>query len=121
MFDYERKQAGQEAVKRPKADKENRTGIPSRLRERIEKRSGLSLDDVQVHYNSAKPSGLNALAYTQGNQVYVGPGQERYLGHELGHVVQQKLGKVHADTMIQGKPVNTDERLEREADRIGSG
>lgn len=119
MFEYEKKPGEPETVRAPREAKKNRTGIPSRLKERIERESGLSLDDVQVHYNSGKPSGLGALAYTQGSQVYVGPGQERHLGHELGHVVQQKLGKVRADTTINGMPVNTDKALEQEADRIG--
>lgn len=45
----------------------NRTGIPDRLKEDVENRSGLPLDDVQVHYNSDKPTQFDALAYTQGN------------------------------------------------------
>lgn len=68
--------------------KSNNTGIPAEMKERAETASGLSFDDVRVHYNSGKPSQLNALAYTQGNQVYIAPGQEQHLGHELGHVVQ---------------------------------
>lgn len=68
----------------------NLTGISDSMKTRFEGLSGFSFDDVRVHYNSGKPAQLQALAYTQNNQVYVGPGQEKYLGHELGHVVQQK-------------------------------
>lgn len=101
--------------------KENGTGIPAQLKEHMEKHTGLSLDDVRVHYHSDMPKRLDALAYTQGNQVYIGAGQERHLPHELGHVVQQKLGKVRADTRHEsGVMMNTDERLEREADVIGA-
>ncbi|MDE5819595.1 MAG: DUF4157 domain-containing protein [Lachnospiraceae bacterium] len=100
---------------------ENRTGIPTQLKERMEQHTGLSLNDVRVHYHSDLPARLDALAYTQGNQVYIGAGQERHLPHELGHVVQQKLGKVRADTRHEsGVLMNTDAKLEREADEIGA-
>ena len=102
--------------------KENRTGIPTQLKERMEQRTELSFDDVRVHYNSGMPSKLGALAYTQGNQVEIGPGQERHLPHELGHVVQQKLGLVRANAMHPlGVAMNTEEALERQADEIGAG
>ena len=102
--------------------KENRTGIPTQLKERMEKNTGLSFDDVRVHYNSDLPAKLDALAYTKGNQVEIGPGQERHLPHELGHVVQQKLGIVRANAMhSSGVAMNTDAGLERQADEIGAG
>lgn len=102
--------------------KENRTGIPTRLKERMERRTGLSFDDVRVHYNSDMPARLGALAYTQGSRVEIGPGQERHLPHELGHVVQQKLGLVRANAMhSSGVAMNTEEGLERQADEIGAG
>lgn len=98
------------------------TGIPAQLQKRLEKKTGVSMEDVQVHYYSDRPAKLDALAYTQGNHVYIGPGQERHLPHELGHVVQQKLGKVRAnETHPSGAAMNTEERLEREADEIGKG
>lgn len=98
----------------------NLTGIPTQMKLDYERRSGLSFDDVRVHYNSARPARLQALAYTQGTQVYVGPGQERHLPHELGHVIQQKLGLVHPTMRMGGMPVNDDPRLERAADLMGS-
>lgn len=102
--------------------RENRTGIPQQLKERMEQNTGLSFDDVRVHYNSALPKKLDALAYTKGNQVEIGPGQERHLPHELGHVVQQKLGLVRANAMHpSGVALNTDAGLERQADEIGAG
>lgn len=105
----------------PAARAQNRTGIPTQLKERMEYHTGLSLDDVRVHYHSDMPKRLDALAYTQGNQVYLGAGQERHLPHELGHVVQQKLGKVQPDTRHEsGALMNTDAALEREADEIGA-
>lgn len=94
----------------------NRTGMPDNMKRKYEALSGLSMDDVRVHYNSGRPSQLGALAYTQGSHVYVAPGQERHLGHELGHVIQQKQGRVRATDSFDGVAVNLDDRLEREAD-----
>lgn len=99
--------------------KSNHTGIPDRMKENIEAASGFSFDDVRVHYQSDRPSKVQALAYTQGNQVYVGPGQDNHLGHELGHVVQQKQGRVQATESIGGMPLNTSRALEQEADMLG--
>lgn len=82
----------------PVSQKPNNTGIPDAMKARFENLSGFSFDDVKVHYNSDKPAQLQAHAYAQGNQVYMGPGQEKHLGHELGHVVQQKQGRVRATT-----------------------
>lgn len=97
-------------------NKPNLTGIPTQMKLDFEQRSGLSFDDVRVHYNSDKPAQLQALAYTQGTQVYVGPRQERHLPHELGHVVQQKQGRVKTNGLIKNIPVNVEASLEHEAD-----
>lgn len=94
----------------------NRTGLPDDMKKHYENLSGLSMDDVRVHYNSGNPARLGALAYTRGSHVYVAPGQERHLGHELGHVIQQKQGRVRATDSFDGVAVNLDDRLEREAD-----
>lgn len=104
--------------KRRGADGEtpNRTGIPMQMKREVESRTGLSLDDVRVHYASSRPAGLGALAYTQGSQVYIGPGQERHLRHELGHVVQQKRGLVRPVGTVGGLPLNDDPALERQAE-----
>lgn len=98
---------------------ENRTGLPDQLKSGVENLSGYSLDAVKVHYNSPKPAQLQALAYTQGTDIHVGPGQERYLGHEAWHVVQQMQGRVQPTTQLQGVAVNDNEGLEREADVMG--
>lgn len=99
----------------------NRTNIPTHIKNRVESTANVSLDDVRVHYGSGRPERVGALAYTQGNQVYIGPGQERHLPHELGHVVQQKLGRVTATRVENGYALNDDPVLERQADRIGAG
>lgn len=97
----------------------NRTGLPDNLKTGIESLSGISLDDVRVYRNSSEPEGLGARAFARGTDIHVGPGQEPSLPHEAWHVVQQKQGRVRADTMIDGHPVNTDRSLEQEADRMG--
>jgi hypothetical protein len=69
-------------------------GLPDKLKADIENLSGMSLDDVKVHYNSPLPAQVGATAYTQGNDIYVGPGQVQCVPHEAWHVVQQKKGRV---------------------------
>lgn len=74
--------------------KSNNTGLPNQLKAGVENLSGQSLDDVKVHYNSGKPSQLQAHAFAQGNQIHIAPGQEKHLPHEAWHVAQQKQGRV---------------------------
>ncbi len=101
--------------------KENRTGLPDSLKAGIEYLSGLSLEDVKVHYGSSRPAELHALAYTQGNTIHIGPGQEKHLPHEAWHVVQQAQGRVRSKIQMKaGVVVNNDEGLEHEADAIGA-
>lgn len=100
------------------AGKPNLTGIPLQMKQSFERSSGLSFDDVRVHYHSELPSRLGALAYTQGSHVYVAPGQERHLGHELGHIVQQKQGRVRATSELGGVKLNTSPAMEQEADTL---
>ena len=100
---------------------ENRTGLPDNLKAGIENLSGMSMDDVKVHYNSAKPSQLNALAYAQGTDIHVASGQEQHLPHEAWHVVQQAQGRVRPTLQLRdGVSVNDDEGLEHEADVMGA-
>ncbi len=101
--------------------KENNTGLPNNLKSAIENLSGYSMDDVKVHYNSSKPRQLQAHAYAQGTEVHLAPGQEKHLPHEAWDVVQQKQGRVKPTTQLKGKVnVNDYERLEKEADVMGS-
>lgn len=104
--------------KEQKEERPNRTGIPDSLRQQAEQKSGLSFEDVRVHYHSPRPAKVGALAYTQGNHIYVAPGQERHLPHELGHIVQQKEGRVAATRQLNGYNINDDQMLESEADRF---
>ncbi len=98
----------------------NQTGMPNQLKAGIESLSGMDLSDVRVHRNSGKPAQLNALAYAQGNDIHLGPGQEQHLPHEAWHVVQQRQGRVNTTMqMAGGVAVNDDVGLEREADVMG--
>ncbi|MEL7146865.1 MAG: DUF4157 domain-containing protein, partial [Bacteroidota bacterium] len=95
-------------------------GLPSGLKAGLESASGYAMDDVKVHYNSPKPAKINALAYSQGSNIHLGPGQEKHLPHEAWHVVQQKQGRVRPTLQMKtGISVNDDQRLEREADIMG--
>ncbi len=99
---------------------ENKTGLPDGLKSGMESISGLSLHDVKVHRNSDKPAQLQAHAYAQGTDIHLGPGQEKHLPHELGHVVQQKEGRVKPTVQLKDKVnINDDSGLEKEADVLG--
>ena len=106
---------------RPVQKKANKTGLPDQLKTGIENLSGHSMDDVKVHYNSAKPAQLNAHAYAQGSDIHVASGQEHHLPHEAWHVVQQKQGRVKPTKQLKAKVnINDDAGLEKEADVMGN-
>lgn len=107
------------AAQREEAPRPNNTGMPDNLKSGIESLSGFSMDDVRVHYNSSKPATVQALAYTQGTDIHVAPGQEKHLPHEAWHVAQQMAGRVSPTTNINGMPVNDNAGLEHEADVMG--
>ena len=97
----------------------NNTGLPNNLKSGVESLSGLSMNDVKVHFNSSRPAQLHALAYTQGTDIHVAPGQEKHLPHEAWHVVQQMQWRVRPTMKMNGVEVNDDPALEREADLMG--
>ncbi len=97
----------------------NQTGLPNNLKAGIENLSGYSMDDVKVHYNSSKPAQLQALAYTQGTEIHLAPGQERHLTHEAWHVVQQKQRIIKPTIQMKGIAINDDLTMEKEADVMG--
>lgn len=103
----------------PVKQQENRTGLPDHVKAGIESISGFDMSNVRVHFNSSQPAQLNALAYTQGTDIHVAPGQEQHLPHEAWHVVQQKQGRVQPTLQLKGEQINDDQRLEQEADVMG--
>lgn len=98
-----------------------RQGLPADLQQRVEHLSGMPMDHVEVQYHSSKPKQVGALAFTQGNRIFVGPGQEKHLPHEAWHVVQQMQGRVRSNTTMPGGLAGNDApALEAEADRMAS-
>ncbi len=102
------------------APAENNTGMSDGLKAGIENLSGVDVSDVRVHYNSSKPAQMNAHAYAQGTNIHVASGQEQHVPHEAWHTVQQKQGRVQANTTVGGAAVNDNPGLEAEADRMGA-
>ena len=106
-----------------------KTSMPDDVRSKMENSFGEDFSDVNIHKDSENAPSLSSLAYTQGNDIHFAPDQydptsqkgQELLGHELSHVVQQREGRVKPDRQ-QNKAdanVNTDERLEKEADEQG--
>lgn len=96
----------------------NNTGLSDSIKQKLEQKTGFSADDVRVYRNSSLPAKMGALAISQGSEIHLGPGNDRYLNHELGHWVQKKMGRVTATKMENGVPINDDPTLEQEADRF---
>lgn len=111
MFEIKQKQKADQSGKR-----DNITGIPVQMKAYAENLYGSSLDHVRVHYQSEKPRQFHALGYTQGTDVYLGPGQEKHLMHELCHVIQQKKGVVKPTSIEGGHAINDSMSLEKEAE-----
>lgn len=96
------------------------TGMPDPLKTGLERLSGIDLSGVRVHQNSSKPAQFNALAYTQGQDIHLGPGQQEHLPHEGWHAVQQMQGRVKPTVQAKGVSINDNAGLEREADVMGT-
>jgi len=94
-----------------KAADEN-SGLSAQLKTGIESLSGVSMDDVNVHYNSDKPAQMQAHAFAQGKDIHVAPGQEQHVPHEAWHIAQQAQGRVQPTTQVGGAQVNDDPSLE---------
>ena len=70
-----------------------------------------------IHYNSPEPRKYGARAFTKNSEIYIAPGEESALPHELGHVYQQETQNIPATGEMKGEKVNTDPKLEKEADQ----
>ena len=86
------------------AQRENHTGIPMQLKERMEQSTGLPFDDMRVHYNSTLPARLNALAYTQGNQVAISPERE---------LPADEIGAGKTDAIVQRVVILGGEKIDK--------
>lgn len=96
----------------------NNTGLSDSMKQALEQKTGFSAHDLRVYRNSPLPARLGALAISEGSDIHLGPGNDRFLNHELGHWVQKKMGRVNVTKMENGVPVNDDPALEREADQF---
>lgn len=91
---------------------------------KMENHFNSDFSNIKIHENSTTASNINALAYTQGNDIHFAPGEfnpsttkgKHLLSHELTHVVQQRNGRVKPTREINGMPINDNLSLEREAD-----
>lgn len=92
------------------------TPLDEAMRAKFERQFGLPMDDVRIHHNSDEPAKFDAGAYTYGTDIFIGPGQEDTLEHEMTHVAQQKLGQVRSTGMEHGMAVNRSPVLEHSAD-----
>jgi hypothetical protein len=115
------------ATEEPRSETNN-AEVPAPLRQKMETAFGENFSAVRVHSGSQKAVALDALAFTQGNDIHLAPGHwmpetrkgQELLGHELTHVVQQSKGYVQAAFSSNGYLVNDDPFLEQEADVLGT-
>lgn len=96
----------------------NNTGLSDSMKQALEQKTGFSADDVRVYRNSPLPARVGALAFSEGSDIHLGPGNDRFLNHELGHWVQKKMGRVSITKIENGIPINDDPALEQEADQF---
>lgn len=114
--DEARRGARVDASSRRAALRDPQTGLPRGIKRAAEAQSGIAMDDVRVRYNSSLPGTVRAKAATRGARIDVAPGQDNEVGHELWHVVQQKLRRVSANDSRNGHAVSHNSVLESEAD-----
>lgn len=90
----------------------------------MEQAYGADFSNVRISQNSDRARSLGATAFTQGDEIHFAPGHwapetatgRELLAHELGHVIQQRQGRVHANANLDGAAINNDPALERDAD-----
>ena len=99
--------------------------IPSAVLAKMEKVFNSDFSGVRVHVGGAASS-IGAVAFTMGNDIHFAPGHynphspqgQQLLGHELAHVVQQRMGRVN-NPFGGGVALVQNPALEAEADRMG--
>lgn len=97
-------------------EKPHNTGLPDNLKTVIEDLSGYNTGEAKGHSNSDRPARSPTLAYTHATHMQTVPGQEKYLSHKLGQVIQQMKGPVSSPVSLTDIPVKDDSRFEKEAD-----
>jgi hypothetical protein len=99
--------------------------LPEGVRGKMEAALGADFSNVRVHVGPHADR-IGAIAFTIGADIYFAPGRfqpdtvqgQQLLGHELAHVVQQRMGRVK-NPLGSGLAVVQDHALEAEADRLG--
>jgi hypothetical protein len=92
-----------------------RTGLPEQLMSGVECLSGVSLDNVRVHYNSAKPAQLNALGHTQVNT------SNSVLQAKFVQLSEARIIHIRAEAEKRGEDLETDYLqglVEKESDQV---
>lgn len=106
----EKRQETKDAIQKKQSEnmaaQQNQNSVSDGISAQHYRLSGIAFGDAGVYYNFGKSAQLQALAYTQGGQVYVEQGQEKHLGHELGRVVQQKENAVSPTQRLNGVWIN---------------
>lgn len=103
------------------------SGLDKAVQAKMEKSFQEDFSEVKVTKDSEEASEMGAQAFTQGDKIHFAPGNykphstegQELIGHELAHVIQQKQGRVKANTQSKGAPVNDDPVIEQEADIMG--
>lgn len=99
--------------------------LPAAMQQKMEASFNADFSDVRIHQDEAAEQ-IGAIAFTRGSNIHFAPGEfnptsqsgQQLLGHELAHVVQQRHRQVPA-APSQDLPINTNPKLEAEADQIG--
>jgi hypothetical protein len=107
------------AKKARKAHVAKNIGLPAALKAGVEQLSGLALNRGRTHTNSAKPAQLKALAYAQGAEINLKPGQGEHAPNAAWKVVQKSQGRVAPTRQAPSAPGRDDFGLEQEARRRG--
>lgn len=106
---------------------DSNAALPNDVQAKMENSFDTDFSDVDIHTESQTAKNMGALAFTQGSNVHFAPGQfkpdtrqgQELIGHEFAHVVQQRQGRVEANTQVGKFPVNNNTQLEAEADVLG--
>ena len=110
-------------------EKQRRFGerLPKTVLAQMEYAFGCDFSDVRIH-EGPEAAMIRAKAFACGDDIYFAEGMydprsewgQRLLGHELAHVVQQRMGRVSAPSEKQFA-INSDPELEKEAEFLAIG
>ena len=97
------------------------TGLPDNLKSGVESLSGMAMDGVKVHYDSALSTEFGRQAFTQGNEIHLGrPYEEDLIPHEGWHRARREMGRIKPTMQLKLAVGPANDHYEREADRVAS-